>query len=219
MMSTSFSSAALPPLTFRTLPLEVRLAIYEYLPSGPLAIRRPVSKVLPHAQNIESDSSIAILHTCRQIRKEAIPIFYRSVFIGSTDTLYGSHLPALSAMGKASVKKTFCDISTNPILFRAWLNLGNPFPNLQHCKLFVEKDLPFLNPSAEGKSVILGQQLYRFQRAFFYTPRPLTEMRVDLTIYLAWVVVPAVNPPDGCLRQNATNTERHYEVSGQSKLL
>jgi hypothetical protein len=217
IMPTSIPPAAVPKITFLTLPQEIRFAIYEYLLSGSLAIRRPVLKALPHVQNIQPDYHIAILHTCRQIREEAIPILYRSVFIGSCERLHASGSPVLSAMCNASVRVAFCDVPDTPLLFRTWLDFRNPFPNLKHCKLFTKKKLPFLNPSSEGKVSVLGQRLQSFQRGFFDPPRPLIEMKLDLTVYLSWRVIPTGNPPAGCLGRTAMPPELHYEVSNPSK--
>jgi len=217
-MPISILPVTVPKITFLTLPPEIRLAIYEYLPTGPLAIRRPVSTVLPHVQSIQPDYRIAILHTCRQTREEAIPIFYRSVFIGSCERLHASNSPTLSALCNASVKMASCDVPTTPFLFRAWLDFRNPFPNLKHCKLFMKKDPPFLNPTSEGKIAVLGQELQSFRRGFFYPPRPLIEMKLTLTFYLSWYVIRTGNPPAGCLGRAAMPPELHNEVCNPCKI-
>jgi hypothetical protein len=212
IMPTSIPAIALHKITFLTLPLEIRLAIYEYLPSGPLAVCRPVSTTLPHVQNIQPDHRIAILHTCQQIRAEAIPIFYRSVFIGSCERLLESNSPTLSAICNASVKMAYCDVPDTPFLFRTWLGFRNPFPYLKRCKLFVQKDLPFAHPSPEERIASLGKGLHCFAGGLSDKRRPLIGITLDLTFYLYWYTIRTDEPPTGCFRCTPMPYEEHHEV-------
>ncbi len=205
-------------LTLLTLPLEIRLQIYEYLHGGSLALRRPKSTIIPLVARLHLPSSVAILQTCRQLRDEATPVFYKSVFLGEAITLSESYLPGMNRLCRGSVQEALIEGAQNTSTFCMWLRSGNPFSNLKRCKISLESGFPVIPPIPEGKIAVLELELANCQRVFFspyFTKRPMPSVEVELTIYLTRIAFRKIHKHGLAFRRLTGRSVRKIDVSNQ----
>jgi hypothetical protein len=178
-MATKITADQLPAPkvkpTFLTVPLEIRLEIYNYLPiEAMLPLRPPATPFsLPaYKHKVPPASNIAVLRTCKQVLFEATPIFYRSVYLGSASTIFDTDLRRFRPLIRASIKEITFDIPDEPSRFRIWLTyIGRPFPNLRHCKLFLRSVILGYWPPTQMKIEVVRNHLNNIQEGLFFTNR------------------------------------------------
>lgn len=133
--------------TFLALPLEVRWQVYTYLiPSRPITVRSNDHKTFSHGGTSHPNmcNDLHLLDVCCQIRFEAAPLFFRSVYLGSACDL---DKPSLQIMPlrpfyRLCVREAMFDIPgrSNGLLdLQRWLHDANHFPCLQTCKMVHEQ--------------------------------------------------------------------------------
>lgn len=209
-------------LTFLALPPEMRLEIYEKLISGPLALCWPEPECLSHMCNIQRLSSVGILRTCHQIREEATPLFYRSVYVGFSHKSPDSRLQYTQLSTRANVREAAFEYPwTHPRALNLWLGSSNAFRNLKHCKLFLDRSLPLWPPSFSAlvdiNAVTLEHELAEAQRKFAVTDCwPVHGLKISLTIYLSWTSR-RTDPPSSSMAVRCglkpTVHDKYYVVS------
>jgi hypothetical protein len=173
-------------ITLLTLPAELRLKIFEHMSKSPLDLCPARSNRFLPERNLQQESAIALLSTCRQIRREATPILYEKVYLlfDSTLTILNKKLDSMDSFAKSSVKEAHTSYSCGTSEFRVWLHNQNIFPNLQRCKIFLKLTSPFSRPPHIEMLRALSAELLWFRQNFFVSQKPMPAMEIDLIIYM-----------------------------------
>jgi hypothetical protein len=177
--------------TFLTLPLEIRFLIYRLLkPSDPLSVRSPEPQRFSHKGNKHPRAKLALLSVCWQIRSEAAPVFFNSVYLGAASKLADPSFEtiSMSPFYQSCVREATFDLErlSSPLALREWLHCSNPFPQLQACEMVAERCFRCYGAQSLLKTRTFSSMLRQFQRDMFGTAGPPLLLKATFAIFLVF---------------------------------
>lgn len=229
-------------LTFLTIPVELRLKIYKYIPTGPLILgctsppnnrdsaeargmrfftrppgmrffNPPKPRKYLHQPDNQPVSSLGILRVCHQIRDEAIPVLYERVYLDSNSILVSSfRVHRLDDLMISSIKEASMDIPDNTRTLDYWLTHVSAFRNITDCKLFNESHIGSIC-LRETKAAVLQDELFDFLSGLSSSTSIIPMLKLKVTLTIKLVWSSDPPPEDDAVEGSSTRSDlEHHEV-------